>query len=92
MASNELEIVASASSWHHRYSAPIITQTLEGLFVISFIISQGSSTVKEQPGANHGADVFFVNQTGVSGPGWPTLFESGDSGTWNGPKALGDEF
>jgi hypothetical protein len=33
-------------------------------------------------------DVFVINQTGVGGPGWPTvLWDDGDAG-WSGPGAL----
>jgi hypothetical protein len=53
--------------------------------------SEAVVVASSQPGAKHQTDVFFINQTGVKSPGWPTVFEAGDSGTWNGPKALVNE-
>jgi hypothetical protein len=40
-----------------------------------------------QFGANQ-TDVFVINQTGINGPGWPTVFWVDGAGQWNGPLAL----
>ncbi len=42
----------------------------------------------QQFGVPNQTDVFCINQTGVDGQGWPSVFWAGVSGGWKGPKAL----
>ena len=42
----------------------------------------------QQFGLSGQTDVFVINQTGVGGPGWPTVLWADGAGGWAGPGAL----